>query len=181
LLTETQIIKGCRRGDKRTQYELVKRYSGMLMMVCRRYVSDESTSKDILQESLLRIFRHIDDYKKTGSFEAWMRKITVRCALAYLDRKDVRRETSIIDINYDEPIDALAIDRLSANEILSLVDSLPTGFRTVFNLVAIEGYSHKEVANLLNITESASRSQLTRARKMLQRKYTLMMKQTKSA
>lgn len=143
----------------------------MLMTVSRRYVRDEATAKDILQESLLKIFKHIDSYKNTGSFEAWMRTITVRCALAYLDRKDVRRETSITNMSIDISSEAPVLGNLHSEEIIALIQKLPDGFRSVFNLNVLEGYSHKEISVMLNITESASRSQLTRARKVLQKLY----------
>lgn len=171
MLNEKQLIKSCQKNIKTAQYELVKRYSGMLMSVCRRYVRDEPSAKDVLQESLIRIFKYIDGYKNTGSFEGWMRKITVRCALGYLDRKDVRRESAVANINSDETTEPLALDNLAVEDIISLVQELPPGFRSVFNLNVIEGYNHREIGEMLGITESASRSQLTRARQLLQRKY----------
>lgn len=153
----------------------------MLMSVSRRYVSDVPTAKDILQESLLRIFKHIDNYKNTGSFEAWMRTITVRCALDYLDKKHVRRETPTARMYSEETAPPLALDNLGAEEIIKLVSTLPDGFRTVFNLSAIEGYSHREIGKMLGITDSASRSQLTRAKQMLRKLYTESQIQQKSA
>lgn len=143
----------------------------MLMTVCRRYIRDPESCKDVLQESLIKIFKHIDTYKNTGSFEGWMRKITLRCALAHLNRKDVRREVSITDMNYEDTVQPLALNHLHTEEIIKLVQCLPDGFRTVFNLNVIEEFSHKEIAETLGISESASRSQLTRARKLLQKLY----------
>lgn len=140
------------------------------MTVCRRYVSDKDAAKDVLQESLIRVFSKIDTYKSFGSFEGWMRKITVRCALAYLDRKDVRREVPMLTMN-DEEVKPIAFSNLEAEELLNLIKELPTGFRKVFNLNAIEGYSHKEIGKMLGITESASRSQLSRARQLLSKRY----------
>ncbi len=153
----------------------------MLMSICRRYVKDQPTAKDILQESLIRIFKNIDGYKSIGSFEGWMRKITVRCALGHLDKKHVRRESSVADINSDEITMPLALDNLGVEDIIKLVQELPPGFRSVFNLKIIEGYNHREISEMLGITESASRSQLTRARQLLQRKYTEINAKYKSA
>ena len=180
-MNEKQLITACQKGIKTAQYELVKRYSGMLMSVCRRYVKDEPTAKDILQESLIRIFKNIDGYKSIGSFEGWIRKITVRCALGYLDKKHVRRESSVADINTDETTLPLALDNLGVEDIIKLVQDLPPGFRSVFNLNAIEGYNHREISEMLGITESASRSQLTRARQLLRKKYTEINAKYKSA
>ncbi len=170
LLTEKQLIRDCQKGKKASQYELVRRYSAMLMTLCRRYASDEAMAKDILQETLIRIFAQIGKYERTGSFEAWMRRLAVRVALNWLDRKYIRRETFPVEMELGESVAPIVFDHLGTEEILSLVQELPLGFRTVFNLYAIEGYAHKEIASLLGITESASRSQLTRARKLLQKK-----------
>ena len=170
MLSEKQLIADCQRGIKSSQYELVRRYSAMLMTVCRRYASDEAMAKDILQESLIRIFAQIDKYREMGSFEAWMRKIAVRSALNWLDRRYVKREAFRVELDAQEAVEPLIIDHLETEEILKLVQQLPLGFRTVFNLYVMEGYSHKEIAELLDISESASRSQLSRARKLLQKK-----------
>lgn len=169
--TEKQLIKSCVRGDKAAHYEFVKRYSGMLLTVCRRYTSDSNLAKDILQESLIKIFANLDSYKELGSFEAWMRKITGRCALGYLSLKSNRQHAKNLELQEDSkraPEETLSA--LGCEEIIKLIQELPVGFRTVFNLFSIEGYSHKEISVMLQITESASRSQLSRARAMLQRK-----------
>lgn len=170
MLTEQQIITNCQRGIKSSQYELVRRYSQMLMTVCRRYAPDESIAKDILQESLIKIFKNIDRYESTGSFEAWMRKITIRCALHWLRKSYLDKEINVVEMDQDQSVEPSIWSQLGTEEIISLIQELPTGFRTVFNLYNIEGMSHKEISTLLNITESASRSQLTRARKLLQNK-----------
>ena len=171
LLTEKQLIKDCQNYKKPAQFELVKRYSGMLMTVCRRYVLDQSSAKDVLQESFIRIFSNINSYKATGSFEAWMRTITIRCALRWLKKRASKKETMITEINDTKIIEPAIFAQMGEEEIIKLVQGLPEGFRAVFNLNIIEGYSHKEIAKLLNITESTSRSQLTRARRMLQKKW----------
>lgn len=142
----------------------------MLMTVCRRYVVDEASAKDILQESFIKIFTNIDKYKPVGSFEAWMRTITIRSALYWL-KKHGKKETEKIETNHQlQTAKPEILDRFDAEEIIELIRELPVGFRTVFNLNIIEGYNHNEIAKMLNITESTSRSQLTRARKLLQEK-----------
>lgn len=179
-MTEKQIINNCQNGIKSSQYELVRRYSQMLMTVCRRYAPDESIAKDILQESLIKIFKNIDAYQATGSFEGWMRKITVRCALHWLRKTYLGKETQIAEMN-ESGIEPEIWSKLGTEEIIQLIQDLPDGFRTVFNLYTIEGYSHKEIGEMIGISESASRSQLSRARKLLQKKMNLDLYKHRSA
>ena len=170
MITEKQLIKDCQRGVKSSQYELVKRYSGMLMAICRRYAKDDPSAKDVLQESLIRIFSNINKYKNTGSYEAWMKTITVRCALTWLDKSHFKKEVNQLDFHLNESVQPDVYDYLGVEEIQKMVEELPLGFRTVFQLNVIEGFSHKEIGELLQITESASRSQLTRAKRVLRKK-----------
>ena len=168
-MDETQLINGCRKGDRLAQKELYERYSRKMMGVCLRYVNDRETARDLLQGGFVKVFTSMDSYSGIGSFEGWMRKIFVNCALEYLRKSDVLRESTDLD-NTAELIqpDASAISNMSAAELMQLVQELPAGFRTV--LFAIEGYSHKEISDMLNITESTSRSQFTRAKQMLQKR-----------
>ena len=173
--SEKQLIAACARGQKTAQYELVKRYSGMLMTVCRRYTRDTESAKDILQEAFIRIFDKIDTYKHTGSFEAWIRKVTVRCALNWMKLSSNRIFSSVVELEeYIEFEEASVFDSLGSEEIVTLIQSLPAGFRTVFNLHSVEGYNHREIGEILGITESASRSQLSRARVILRKKVQLI-------
>ena len=170
-MSDNQFIKQCTQGDKAAQFELVKRYSGMLMTVCRRYTKDKEIAKDLLQESLIQILTKIDHYKPTGSFEAWMRTVTVRCCLQFLKLNANRVFSGSIEMDEKtETISPIVFGQLEVEEIISLIQHLPEGFRTVFNLYTIEGYSHKEISSMLNITESGSRSQLSRARGILKNK-----------
>ncbi len=165
---ELKIIRGCKKGDKSYQYELVRCYSEMLFTVCRRYTIDDASAKDVLQESLLLIFNKIHLYKPIGSFEAWMRKITVRCALDWLNRKSNKRNAYALELEEslvaEEPE---ILVKLEVEQLITLIRTLPEGYRNVLNLYSIEGYSHKEIAEVLGISESSSRSQLTRARRYL--------------
>lgn len=169
-MNELQLIEGCRKGERRAQKELYDAYSRKMMGVCLRYVNDRETARDLLQDGFVKIFTSMDSYTGSGSFEGWMRKIFVNCALEYLRKSDVLREATDLD-NTAELIqpDSSAISDMSAvNDESS--EELPVGFRTVFNMFAIEGYSHKEISEMLNITESTSRSQYTRAKQLLQRR-----------
>ena len=170
-MNEQQLIEGCRKGDRRAQKELYDTYSRKMMGVCLRYVDERETARDLLQDGFVKVFTGLDSYAGSGSFEGWMRRIFVNCALEYLRRSDVLREATDLE-NTAELIhpDSSAISDLSAAELMRLVSELPTGFRTVFNMFAIEGYSHKEIGEMLGITESTSRSQYTRAKQLLQRR-----------
>lgn len=170
-MSEQQLIEGCQRGDRRAQKELYELYSRKMMGVCLRYVNDRETARDLLQDGFVKIFTSIGSFSGIGSFEGWMRKIFVNCALEYLRKSDVLREATDLD-NTAELVnaDSSVISDISAAELMNMVKELPAGFRTVFNLFAIEGYSHKEIAEMLDITDSTSRSQYTRAKQLLQKK-----------
>lgn len=169
-MSETQLIEGCTKGERLAQKKLYETYSRKMMAVCLRYISDRETARDILQEGFVKVFTGMDSYSGVGSFEGWMRKVFVNCALEHLRKNDVLREAADLD-NTAELVnpDSSVISRLSADELMNLVQGLPHGFRTVFNLYAIEGFSHKEIGEMLDITESTSRSQFTRAKQLLQR------------
>lgn len=170
-MDELQLIEGCRKGDRRAQKALYETFSRKMMSVCLRYVSDWETARDLLQEGFVKVFTHIDSYTGNGSFEGWIRKIFVNSALEYLRHADVLRESTDLDQTAEvAQTDGSPLSDISAAELMQLVQSLPAGFRTIFNLFAIEGYSHKEISERLHITESTSRSQYTRAKQLLQRK-----------
>jgi RNA polymerase sigma factor (sigma-70 family) len=166
-LTEAQLISDCQKGVKSSQYELVKRYSGMLLSICRRYARDESMAKDLLQETLIRVFKNIDKYEARGSFEGWMRTIAINRSLQWIEKSCFRHEMQPLRMPDDKTIEPEVYQNMSADDILELIKELPEGYRAVFNLNIVEGYSHREIGKLLNITEATSRSQLTRARKLL--------------
>ncbi|MEO1517600.1 MAG: sigma-70 family RNA polymerase sigma factor [Bacteroidota bacterium] len=162
------LVHKCQQGDPHYQRELVVRYSPMLLTVCRRYSRDEAAAKDILQESLIKILRGIVNYQPIGSFEAWMRRIAINTALQSFDKKCFQNEVYTIEQIPERTIVPDVYSRLEAEELMQLIAQLPQGYQQVFNLFAIEGYSHKEIGELLGIEESTSRSQLLRARKLLQ-------------
>lgn len=149
---------------------LVQRYAGMLLSVCRRYAKDENMAKDILQETLLRIFTNIDKYEPTGSFEAWMRRIAVRRSLQWLEKSCFQHETQPVEMPDYQSIEPEINQQLGSEEIMRLVQVLSPGYRAVFNMYVVEGYNHQEIAEILGISENTSRSQLARARQLLQQK-----------
>ena len=170
-MNEQQLIEGCKSGNRLAQRELYEKFSRKMMAVCLRYVSDKETARDILQDGFVKVFTNIGSFAGQGSFEGWVRRIFVNSALEYLRKSDVLRESMDLDVSSElvHP-DASVLEDISAAELMQLVQDLPAGFRTVFNMFAIEGYSHKEVGEALGITESTSRSQFTRARQLLQRR-----------
>lgn len=170
-MDEQLLIAGCKRGESWARKQLYEIHAPVMMSVCMRYVNNRETAKDLLQDGFIKIFTRIDSFSGTGSLGGWIRKIFVTTALEYLrQNKALKLNIHIEDCNDGiEYINTSAIDRLSADELLDCISTLPDGFRTVFNLFAIEGYSHREIAEMLNIKESTSRSQFVRARKILQK------------
>ena len=171
LMTEKELIDNCRKNNPQAQRALYDLYARKMMAVCMRYGRDYDTAQDLMQEGFINVFTAIDSYTGNGSFEGWVRKIFINTALEYLRRNDILRET--VDIDDNEPlqeIDDSTVEQMSADELMELIAELPAGFRTVFNLFVVEGYNHKEIGTMLGITESTSRSQLTRAKKWLQKR-----------
>jgi len=139
-----------------------------MLSVCRRYVG-ASQAEDALQESFIRIFRYLVQYRHEGSFEGWLRRICVNTCIRMIQQSRRLVVEYSADNLPDLPVNADALNDLQAEELMRLVDRLPDGYKTVFNLSIIEGYSHKEIGEMLGIGESSSRSQLTKARKHMQR------------
>ena len=166
---EVQIIKALRRRDSQVQRQVYERYASRMLGVCMRYLGDQMTAEDILVEGFLKVFDKIDQYKGEGSFEGWIRRIMVNESLGYLRQRKRLLEVPILDEAQGIADDNARIDQsLEAGELMQMIDTLPLGYRTVFNLYAIEGYAHAEIAHMLGITESTSKSQLHRARALLQ-------------
>ena len=169
-MDEKQLIDGCKSGNRKAQQALYDKYSKRMMAICLRYVKNTEDARDLLQDGFVKLFTNIHQYTGDGVFDAWVRKIFVNCALERLRQQDVLREADdITEMEYSDIPDDSTVADLSAEEIMAYVRSLPDGFRTVFNMFAIEGYSHKEIGEKLHITESTSRSQYMRARRMLQK------------
>lgn len=168
--TINELIQGCLNNDRISQRQLFEVYAPKMLIVCKRYARYDLEAEDILQESFIKVFKHLHKFQFEGSFEGWVRRIMVNTALKYISRKHFTHEKIMLDYMPEESIDPDVFSKLSEDEILELVTQLPDGYRLVFNLYAIEGYSHREVGEMLNIEESTSRSQLVKARRMLQDK-----------
>lgn len=167
-LTEKQLIEGCLKGNAKCQRSLFECFKGKMMAICRRYACDLAEAEDMLQESFIKIFTHIGQYRFEGPLEGWIRRIVVNSALEVL-RKRLIRFTDI-DREAEELIspDMDAIAALSVEDLLKLICNLPDGYRVVFNLYVIEGYDHNEIAEMLGINPVTSRSQLLKAKRALQ-------------
>jgi len=161
------IIKRCQNGDRSAQSKLYKHFADKMYGICLRYVKNEEDAQDVLQEGFMRVYRGIPNYKGQGSFEGWMRTTFVRTALRHLEKNQrLQYHQDIEDVDVATPTPN-AVQMLSHGELLKLVEALPTGYRIVFNLYVIEGYTHHEIAEMLGITEGTSKSQLSRARNQL--------------
>ena len=141
-----------------------------MYFICLRYAADETEAQDMLQEGFIRLFSNLKSYKGNGSFEGWARRVFVNTAIKYYHKMRRHNDTDSIDNASFHSVDATAVQSLGEKELLNLVRQLPDGYRLVFNMYAVEGYSHKEIAQALDIEESTSRSQLVKARRMLQTK-----------
>ncbi len=167
-MTEEDLIKGCLKEDRECQKELYQRFSGKMMAVCLRYAGNRMEAEDILQEGFIKVFDHIGKFKREGSLEGWIRRIMVNTSINKIRSNKVRFEElgneSDEFLHHDKNI----IDKMSEKDILNLVSQMPSGYRYVFNMYAIEGLSHKEIAANLGIEEASSRSQYAKAKKYLQ-------------
>ncbi len=167
-MQEQELIRRCKANDRTAQRLLYERFAPLLMGICRRYVGSLN-GEDVLQDSFIRIFQYLAQYRNDGSFEGWIRRVCVNTCIRYLEKEKRLQIDYIADGLPESSVEPDAISKMSADELMSLIDKLPDGYRTVFNLSVIEGFHHKEIAELLGIEESSSRSQLTKARKYIQR------------
>jgi RNA polymerase sigma factor (sigma-70 family) len=169
-VTEYDILQGCINEDRQCQRDLFNRYAGKMMTVCLRYARHRMEAEDILQDAFIKIFDNIKRFENKGSFEGWIRRIVVNTALKNASRHSFQKELMGTDNIVETSEDPSVLSKLSEDEILGLIQQLPDGYRMVFNLYCIEGYSHKEIGEALGIEESTSRSQLVKSRNMLQNK-----------
>jgi RNA polymerase sigma factor (sigma-70 family) len=169
-LTEEEIIQGCLIKDERSQHTLFQQYAGKLMAVCQRYASDQKEAEDMLQEAFIRIFSNIHQFRNAGPFGGWVKKITVNAAIQVLRNKKIRFSEFPEDQTHLLNTDPNVFSDLGAEELLKLISQLPEGYRVVFNLYVLEGYTHEEIAQILHIRTATSRSQLSKARAALKEK-----------
>ena len=170
---EAEWIEGCRRGENRFQELVFKHYSPKMLAVCRRFLRERAEAEDALVSAFTRIFDRISDFRGEGSFEGWIRRIVVNQALMALRRKKISFQEIRVADDFMLPEVNAQPDGLEAEELLELIHSLPDGYRAVFNLYALEGFSHQEISEALGIDVNTSKSQLSRARKWLRQRLSL--------
>lgn len=170
-MTETEIITGCIKANAACQHLLFNEHSRTLMTVCLRYAGNTAEAEDMLQEAFIKIFSSIHQYRFEGSFEGWIRKVTVNTCLRKLQKTKIRyHDTSSAALEtIEDAAQPQAVSVLTEKELIRLISTLPNGYRIVFNLSVIEGYSHDEIAAMLGIEPATSRSQLIKARRLLQK------------
>ena len=167
-MSTDELIKACLKGDHRAQKRLFELYSPKLFAVCYRYANSTSEAQDVLQDGFVKIFEKLNYYKGEGSFEGWMRRIIVNTALDSIRKnKKLQNNDDIDEVGYNLKDGHSVLSDLAAEDLLEILNTLPIGYKTVFNLYVIEGYSHKEIAEELGVTVSTSKSQFSRAKSIL--------------
>ena len=169
LYSDLELVEGCKANKRKYQELLYRKYAKKMYGICLSYARDRAMAQDILQDGFIKIFKNISSFKGEGSLEGWIRKIVTNTALDYLRKKTKSYE--FIDDNKDveeEKTDKTILEKINFDALIKLLSQLPEGARMVFNLYALEGYTHKEIAEQLNITAGTSKSQYKRARAMLQ-------------
>lgn len=165
---ESALVEALKKGDKQAYKYLYKQYAGLFFTIARRYAPSSESAEDLMQEAFIQIFRKVSSFRGEGSFEGWMKRLVVNRCLTELKRKRVFTKDIDDPTTVEEPgLASISLTSLHAEDILKAFEHIPVGARTVLNLYAIEGLDHKEIAHELGISESASRSQLTKARSKL--------------
>jgi len=163
-----ELIKRCKAGERKSQELLYKQFAPKMLGVCCRYAIDRMEAEDMMQNGFIKVFQKMGDYRGEGPFEGWMRRIMVHSSIEYYRRHHKMMQVADLeDVENELSADPVATAKLAAEDLLLLIQQLSPGYRIVFNLYAIEGYSHKEIASITGITEGASKSQLSRARAVL--------------
>lgn len=175
---EQRLIAGCKRGEPWAQKEVYERYSSAMLSLCVRYVADYEQAKDVLQDGFIKLFTKIEQFEGRGSFGGWIRQIFVNTALEQLSKNKLFDSNAGIERFPDNPddLDMHHMEQVSAEDLLECIKELPNRSRIIFNMYAIEGYTHAEIAENLGIQENSSRAQFSRARKLLQESVLNLMK-----
>ncbi len=169
-MTDEQIVKGCIEKNAIAQKHLYEKFVRKMMGLCLRYCDSSEEAEDVVKMGFISVFENIESYKGTGSLEGWIRKILVNTALSNIRKnKKFKQNIDLDSVEFMLPSSGYLNDNFAAQDLLKIIQSLPVGFKTVFNLYAIEGYSHKEIGEMLNISEGTSKSQYSRAKAHLQK------------
>jgi RNA polymerase sigma-70 factor (ECF subfamily) len=169
-LSDQELVRGCLREERKCQEALYARYNRRMYAVCLRYARHQLEAQDLLQEGFIKVFDKLQNYRQEGSLEGWIRRIMVTTCISLYRKKAFQQERFGMERLPEEPVEPLAVDHIGERELLAMVAALPDGYRMVFNLYAIDGYDHAEIAGMRGCGESTSRSQLAKARRMLQQR-----------
>jgi RNA polymerase sigma-70 factor (ECF subfamily) len=164
--TLDELLKRCKAGERKAQEALYKQFAAKMMGVCLRYAADRMEAEDMLQNGFIRVFQKMGDFRGEGSFEGWIRRIMVHSSIEYY-RKHHKLLVLADELPHEPSVNPVAAANLDAKDMMAMVQRLSPGYRMVFNLYAIEGYSHREIGEMMGISEGASKSQLSRARSIL--------------
>ena len=165
---DISLIKACSNGDHNAFNEIYNKYSGIMYSICLRYMNSHNDAQDALQEGFIKVFNKISSYSFSGSFEGWMKRIFINTSIELIRKKKYHHDINDIRDTEFKTTSKIHTGALDAKKMIALIQKLPQGYRTVFNMYVIDGYSHKEISDILNISESTSKTQLFKARKQLQ-------------
>ena len=168
IISESDLIEGCLRGERKMQHELYQRFAPKMYGVCLRYAGNAEEAEDILQEGFIKVFNKMSSYRGEGSFEGWIRRVFVNTAIEHFRKKTYLQPITETEENTIEGKYLSVLDHLAEKDIIQLVQQLSPGYRTVFNMYVVEGYTHRQIAEILEISEGTSKSQLSRAKLILQ-------------
>ena len=170
-MTDEQIVEGCIKKNAIAQKHLYEKFVRKMMGVCLRYADSTEEAEDVVQNGFISVFENISSFRGTGPLEGWIRRIMVNTALTNIRKnKKLKQNIELESVEFMLPSTSQSSESFEAQDLLKIIQTLPTGFKTVFNLYAIEGYSHKEIGDILGISEGTSKSQLARAKSILQKK-----------
>ncbi|MDA8886249.1 sigma-70 family RNA polymerase sigma factor [Bacteroidia bacterium] len=165
---EISLIKACSNGDNKAFKKIYDKHSGIMYSICLRYMTNEDEAKDALQEGFIKVFKNIGKFSFSGSFEGWMKRIFVNTSIELIRKRRAHLDVSELNTNEIKLTSKIETGTMDAEKMMLLVQQLPMGYRTVFNMFVVDGYSHKEISEYLGINENTSKSQLFKARKQLQ-------------
>lgn len=170
-MDEQELIKDCLKGNAIAQRKLFEMFAPKMMSVCLRYMKDQQEAEDVLQDGFIKVFQKLEAYENTGAFEGWIRRVIINTALDQIRKNSKMGYTSDVDeVGYKIENKDHAFDELIAQDLMKLINNMPEGYKVVFNMFAIEGYSHKEIGEMLGVSENTSKSQYSRARAYLREK-----------
>ena len=164
---EISLIEACIKGDNKAQKKLYEKHAPVMYAICLRYMTNEDEAKDALQEGFIKAFTHLPKFRFSGSFEGWLKRIFVNASIELIRKRRMHFDVDDLIPN-EHQSDFIETGTIDAERMMQLVQKLPQGYRTVFNMYVVDGYSHKEIADELSISESTSKTQLFKARKQLQ-------------